>query len=293
MKNAAIWEADDLNELIRSQAEESVTLEFKAGQVLEDLENRQGADKRKEQISIDVSAFANRIGGVIVYGIEEDNREPHQALALSAIDPSRCSKERLEQIIASRIKPRIQGILIRPVILSTTEPSGVAYIVKIPRSHTAHQASDKRYYRRVNFGNEVMDDDEIRQVMNRQIKPAYHVRLATQRIGATFFISGAIQNTSVMIGRDVSVVLLIPQDLHPGRETAHGAEVIDELHYVRMLNGIRRSVASQLSPFESMDFTFENAVKIPDPFRRSSFRYSCGCMTSLERHTKQNFGFPS
>ena len=60
MKDPALWELDDLNELIATQAEESSTLEFKRGQVLDDLANRQSAADRREEISIDVSAFANR-----------------------------------------------------------------------------------------------------------------------------------------------------------------------------------------------------------------------------------------
>jgi predicted HTH transcriptional regulator len=215
MKDAATWTADDLNELITNQAEESISLEFKHGQVLEDLQNRQAADRRKDEISKDVSAFANRMGGVIIYGLEETKQEPHQAKALTPINPAKCSKERLEQIITSRIRPAIQGLMITPIEL---RPREVVYVVKIPRSHTAHQASDKRYYRRVNFGNEVMEDDEIRQTMNRQTKPTYHVQLQIVLIvPAELRITGTIQNTSAICGNDVSALLLLPSELsQPG-----------------------------------------------------------------------------
>ena len=134
MKDPTAWEVDDLNELIKGQAEESIALEFKRADALEDLANRQSADRRKEEISKDVSAFANRTGGVIIYGIEEDDDEPYPAKALSPINPTKCSKERLEQIIASRIKPPIQNLVIRPVQVGS---DAYVYAVNIPASHTA------------------------------------------------------------------------------------------------------------------------------------------------------------
>jgi hypothetical protein len=261
MKDAALWTLDDLNQLIKEQAEESLSLEFKHGQILEDLENRQAADRRKEEISKDVSAFANRLGGVIVYGLEEAKHEPHQAKALTPIDPAKCSKERLEQIITSRIRPPIEGLVINPIELS---PGGVVYAVKIPRSHTAHQASDKRYYRRVNFGNAMMEDDEIRQAMNRQIKPTYHVQLETSLIEkAQLVITGNVQNTSPMISHDVSVVLLLPNEMSR-YGTAWGTESIQNQIYVKVLNDHRSRISSTLKPFDKMGIAFETAAKIPD-----------------------------
>jgi hypothetical protein len=261
MRDAALWTADDLKELITDQAEESISLEFKHGQVLEDLENHQGAERRKEEISKDVSAFANRTGGIIVYGIEEAKQEPHQAKALTPVDPAKCSKERLEQIITSRIGPPIQGLVINSIQLS---PRRVVYVVKIPRSHTAHQASDKRYYRRVNFGNAVMEDDEIRQAMNRQIKPTYHVQLETSPVEKVqLVISGNVQNTSPMIGHDVAVVLLLPNELSR-YGTAWGTEAIQNQTFVKVLNDHRSRISSTLKPFDKMDIAFETAAKIPE-----------------------------
>ena len=207
MKDPKDWELDDLKELITIHAEESSTLEFKHGWALEELSN----EKKKDDISIDVSAFANRSGGIIIYGMEEDRAEPHCAKALTSIDAKKCSKERLEQIITSRIKPSIQNIGIRPIKIDT---SGYAYVVIIPASHTAHQASDHRYYRRDNFGNQPMEDDEIRQIMNRPIKPTYRVNILGTPIGRELCIAGNVQNTSVMMAKDVSVVLLSPKELN-------------------------------------------------------------------------------
>jgi hypothetical protein len=260
MKDPKDWKLDDLKELIATQAEETSTLEFKHGKVLEDLNNRLSAEDRKEEISKDVSAFANRSGGVILYGMEQKGREPGSAKALTQIDPAKCSKERLEQIIMSRIKPPIQNIDIRPIKIDSR---GYAHVVIIPGSHTAHQASDKRYYRRLNFGNQVMEDDEIRQIMNRPIRPTYRVKLDTSLVGeAELFISGNVQNTSVMIGNDVSAVLLSPNEM--ARNTVAGTEIIDGNTFVRMLDDFRTQEKSQLKPFDVKGICFQRACKIPE-----------------------------
>ena len=139
------WERDesDLQRLIDDQVEEDSRLEYKAAESL-------GlSDGKKNEISKDVSAFANSAGGTIIYGIRESSgTPPHRPEGLDGIDPAQLSKEWLDQVINSRIRERILGVLINPVNLSGQQSGKVAYVVQIPQSTTAHQASDNRYYRR-------------------------------------------------------------------------------------------------------------------------------------------------
>lgn len=122
--------------------------------------------------------------------MDEETSGPHTATALSPIDPAKCSKERFEQIITSRIKPSIQNIVIRPIKVSA---SGCVFVVRIPSSNTAHQATDKRYYRRGNFSNDMLEDDEIRQIINRQTRPT-RVQLSARIMrDGELFISGTVQ----------------------------------------------------------------------------------------------------
>lgn len=116
--------------------------------------------------------MANAAGGTIIYGIAEFRDEPKRHLPekLSPIARTEFSKERLEQLINSNIKPRIEGIVIHPVSLDSGSDH-VAYAVEIPQSTTAHQATDFRYYRRYNFEVLPMLDHEIRDVMGRSQHP--------------------------------------------------------------------------------------------------------------------------
>lgn len=127
------WTEDDLSELIALKQEECLQLEFKRAESLDATDQ-----KKKTEISKDVSAFANSAGGTIVYGIAESSQQPSCAESFSAIDPAKSSKEWLEQVIHSRIQPHIHGIVIHPIELQKTYPGQYVYVVSIPQSETAH-----------------------------------------------------------------------------------------------------------------------------------------------------------
>lgn len=159
------WSEAKLQNFITSEIEESLTLEYKAAEALD------RADQKKKEITKDVSAMANSAGGIIVYGIAENSREDKRHLPekITPVDRTKFPREWVEQIIQA-IRPRIDGILIHSVNLSSGE-NDVAYIVEIPPGNTAHQASDHRYYKRFNFQAVPMEDYEIRDVMFREQTP--------------------------------------------------------------------------------------------------------------------------
>lgn len=156
------YSIDDLTALINNEAEESVHLDFKAaGSLSKD-------DKKKAEIAKDVSAFANSDGGIIVYGIEE---QEHKAHALSYIDGNTYTKEWLEQVIQDNIQRRIEGLEIFP-IRDNGDITRSIYIVKIPRSsNTPHMSADKCYYKRNNFRSVKMEEYEVRDLFYRKATP--------------------------------------------------------------------------------------------------------------------------
>ncbi len=160
------WDETDLFGLISSQAQESLELEYKASGALD------RTDGKIREISKDVSSFAHSAGGVIVYGIRESSGpRPKIPEAFDGIDPSRFSREWLEQIITSRIRPRIERIRIKAVELTGAEAGKTAYVVSIPQSNSVHQAADHRYYKRFNFQSVPMEHHEIMDVLNRVTHP--------------------------------------------------------------------------------------------------------------------------
>ena len=171
------WQEADLLQLVSEGADESLELDFKESGAL------QKTDGKKRDLSKDVSAFANSAGGTLIYGVIEDE-ETHAASDLDeGFDPTDISKEWVEQVINSTIQPRISGVRIHAVELTTRKPGNVAYVVTVPRSSTAHQAADKRYYKRFNFESVPMEDYEVRDVMQRASAP--RLSIAAEIEGAT------------------------------------------------------------------------------------------------------------
>ena len=159
------WTESRLQNFITGEIEESLTLEYKAAEALDRNETK------KKEITKDVSAMANSAGGVLIYGISEfgDAERRHLPEKITPVDRRKYPREWVEQIIQA-IRPRIDGIVIHSINLSSGE-SDVAFVIEVPQSNTAHQASDHRYYKRFNFQAVPMEDYEIRDVMFREQTP--------------------------------------------------------------------------------------------------------------------------
>lgn len=151
----------DIEQLIRDEVEENIHLDYKRDGALSKEE------KKKAEITKDISAFANSDGGIIIYGLAESDHKPQ---SITYIDGLVYTKEWLENIV-NIIQPRIDGVKIYPVRKDNDLKQSL-YIVKIPRSFQApHMAKDKRYYKRFNFLSEPMEDYEVKDVMYRHHSP--------------------------------------------------------------------------------------------------------------------------
>ena len=110
--------------------------------------------------------MANADGGQFIYGMTESNHLPNGLDG--GIDPKPYNGLWLEQVIQQNISPKIEGLK----ILAVPKGDGKNYfVVSVPKSTTVHQAKDRRYYRRRNFRNDIMEDYEIREAMNRNAAP--------------------------------------------------------------------------------------------------------------------------
>ena len=267
MKSPNEWIEEDLLGLISRKQEENLQLEFKRANSLLPTDK----NENKIEISKDVSSFANSIGGTIVYGIAESSDKPSFASELTPIDPGQVSKEWLEQVINSRIHPRIQGIVVNPVELRTTHTGKFAYVLSIPQSATAHQASDKRYYKRYNFQSVAMEDYEIRQTINRTSHPTYRLKLYPAQINDapgvnTFRLGCSIENASAIVGHDVSAVIFLPRHLvlRPDdyQEQFNGVEYTRLAGVWMVSSHDSRSAVDSAHPLTAYHLNFQQEIKL-------------------------------
>lgn len=232
MKNK--WNQDKVQEYIDDKIQENLTLDYKAADAL------QKKDDKKKEITKDVSAMANSAGGIIIYGVRE-YKDKDLSFFPESIDPisqSQITKEWLQQVI-NTIRPKIDGIVITPIQIDRKSDL-VVYVVEVPQSTTAHQATDYRYYKRYNSISSPMEDYEIRDIMGRQKFPTFDVffkvnkRVYIKRISENIYgiplsrsseeevteysLSITIKNIGYVLANYVNVFIKIPSTIVPEEE---------------------------------------------------------------------------
>ena len=154
---------NDLQSLVTQQDTEGKNLDYK---VILSLD----AEETKAEFRRDVTAFANALGGDIVVGVRESKDNKGIPEELCGFDIGNLSEEqyknRLVEILQSRVKPRIQGIGIRVLPLST-QPGKWAAVIRIPKSFARpHQVEvgnkNFEFWFRHEASKQRMDIDEIR-----------------------------------------------------------------------------------------------------------------------------------
>ncbi|CAN7205864.1 ATP-binding protein [Paenibacillus sp. LjRoot153] len=150
----------DIESLVTDLVPESRVLDYK-----ETMPNLQVGDEKREFV-YDVSAFANGGGGELIFGIAEAAGRPDRVVGVSIGNTDQLIRQ-VEDIIRTNVQPRIYGIQIRAVPLSTT--GNYALIIRIPNSlnspHMVNMGGTTRFYTRNSAGKHPMDITEIRSAI--------------------------------------------------------------------------------------------------------------------------------
>lgn len=135
----AISTYDDIADLWKSHQNETLNLEFK-----------KDISTDSKEIAKDISSFANAEGGVIVYGINEENGKAVKSNGI----PIGQNSERIQQIISSSTSPTvpIEIMNISATRKGNSKPKQEFLVVKIPKSpFMIHQVTTtSKYYVRNN-----------------------------------------------------------------------------------------------------------------------------------------------
>lgn len=144
-----------LRDLIDNKVPEGKTIDYK--QML-----KLHTPSEKKAFLNDISAFANTLGGYIVYGMKEQKGIP---VELCGIDIENQDKERqrLDNLVRDGIEPRIYGIQIQPVVLSKNK---YAIVIKVPDSfnppHMVIIDGHRKFYARNSSGTYPLNVEELR-----------------------------------------------------------------------------------------------------------------------------------
>jgi Schlafen, AlbA_2 len=169
MKEPWEWEEEDILDLICDEVQESLTLDYKACDALDK------SDRKKDEVSKDVSAFANSAGGTIIYGVIEEDHRPETID--TGYDPDAITKEWLGQVIRSKTHPPLADFRIKQVSIESMRPGKVIYVVHVPQAKRPYQAADLRYHKRYEYEAVRMYDHEIEDVRRRGESPDLRIEL--------------------------------------------------------------------------------------------------------------------
>lgn len=167
----------DIEKLISDETNESSILDYK-------LELKVSKELDKKEFLADVSAFANSLGGYLIYGIAEEQGVPQGPIYGIQTEDIDAEIRKLDNIIRDGIEPRIIGINIQAL---KTEQNKFVIVIKIPRSlsapHMVIFQNYSRFYARNSAGKYQMDVSEIRRSIlkengnKEQIDKFYNERL--------------------------------------------------------------------------------------------------------------------
>lgn len=160
----------DLQRLVEEGLEESLTLDYKASPSL----SRDG--KAPDELCKDVTALANSAGGQLVYGVEEDKFTKKPSRVDDGVADPKVTREWIEQILNSRVQPRMNGVTTSRIDMGNGQ---FGYVIYIPQTQTGpHQAPDGKYYKRFDLQSAPMHDYEIRDIMRRSTTPDLFTELS-------------------------------------------------------------------------------------------------------------------
>lgn len=131
--------------------QEDLILDFKRTAPLSNWDEAQGQEKKSkkdpvDEFASDIASFANTSGGILVYGVEEDNRIPTKFSPFE-ITSSEKLDQRIQSILDSRLYPKLYGCKFRTV---TNKEQKSFYVILVPKSwngpHSVKNPS-KDYYK--------------------------------------------------------------------------------------------------------------------------------------------------
>jgi hypothetical protein len=208
---------EDIQKIISLNVKEDLHIAFKSWKDF-DIHSA----KKSEQLTLLCSSFANTIGGHIFFGIDVKR---HKAVGLLPGSLSIESKEQLEYFLQSNICPAIENLAIKQIYIDG-DLSKTILVIHVPNSDLApHMAQDKRYYKRSDLKEVIMQEHEVRELYQRSKKAEIDIYAILNTNGiptleggkyqkVNFYPRFLIKNVSSVIEHHYKMELYIPSGLY-------------------------------------------------------------------------------
>jgi hypothetical protein len=169
--------ADEIRALIENEIAEGLDFELKAT-----LPTRKGdddpwlnggkvGDEARNDLTAEINAFANTVGGTLVLGIGEDSETKRAILPIRPLRDCKALAERLHQAIGDRIEPKLPAFECAGVVTEADGTSGVV-VMRTLESYVAPHRHTQTYhcYVRRNDRAEPMSMLEIQELTRRKAR---------------------------------------------------------------------------------------------------------------------------
>ena len=168
----------DVNMIVRDKVPESRNLDYK--RELPPL-----TESGNKELLKDISAFANTVGGYLIYGVDEKEGVPTEILGVEVEDFDKL-KQRFENLLRTGADPVIRGVDFHAVDVNGLKKM---VIIKIPRSiarpHAVRIKDHFRFYGRNSSGVHQLEVEDLRRAFLESDTLATKIRnFRTNRLSA-------------------------------------------------------------------------------------------------------------
>ena len=186
-------------------------------------------DKKRRDMSCDLSAYANSGGGYLIYGVNDKGDVDGGVPKTITVKKPSNTYEWLDSLLPGLVEPTLRGFRIKVIERESNSsrilPDHAIYVVEVPDSDDApHQAGDRRYYIRINGHNQQAPHRVIEDIRNRRRTPKVAALLECRSISHSWrnaegmvvletSLYCVLTNSGPVTAKDVSLAIAVPKEI--------------------------------------------------------------------------------